>query len=218
MIGHIRKVLVPIAAAAAGATVVVSAAMAQEPAVGVTDGTAAPGGQGTVTIFASDVGKPGLGAWTLTLIYDPAVLAGVACEAADVGLNQCGPNYDSDLDTTPDAVRLAGADTNGVTGDFALATVTFECLDPTAEVDAALTLEAETFANSGPPPTPPADINPTVTGGTFSCAVPPATPTGTAAPTVIATIVDGCCGPRRPSRTSETLGPAHRTLTATWAG
>ena len=205
-----RKALPAVLAAAASAGILASTAFAQGPGVGVSSGTAEPGGEGTVTISASEIADPGLGAWTLTLIYDLAIVSVVNCEAAEVGINQCGPDYDSDADTVPDSLRLAGVDAEGVTGDFVLATVTFQCVDPTTEVSSDLTLVADTFANSGPAPTPWADINPTVNSGTFACTVQPtATNTvaaATASASATATVGGGPASGSGPTGSESNLG------------
>ena len=199
-----------VVAAAASAGILASTAFAQGPGVGVSSGTAEPGGEGTVTVTASEIAAPGLAAWTLSVAYPDSAVATLGSDIFDSdndtvadspcapgvydtadaewdipGTNLCNPEYDSDLDTVPDSIRIAGASPFGETGDTVLATINFLCADTEATADLVLTVQ--TFADSGPAPTPPADISVTPTDGTFACAVQP-TATGTTAAAATATI------------------------------
>jgi hypothetical protein len=156
------------AAAAAAVTAGVFLAMSAFAVAGevsITDGSADPaGGTGTVEL-RSNVGDPGLGAWTVDIQYDTSVVLATECEE-DSG-SVCNVEYAEDM------VRITGASASGETGDTLLGTVTFECQ---AEGESPLTLiagdEDHPFADAtigDPQPVDPL----TITDGVFTCAVEP---------------------------------------------
>ena len=154
--------LIGVAAVAAllGALFLAGAASAQGgDAVGVSSGGAAAGGTDDVTVAATDIGAPGLGAWTLDITYDDSLISAVGCVPEQGGV--CNPNFASDT------VRITGASAGGLEGDSTLGSITFECGNDGGT--SALDLETFTFADAtvgGP-----MDIaGATVTDGTFSCA------------------------------------------------
>lgn len=87
------------------------------------------GSQATVAVSA-DVPAPGLGAWTLGIGYDPAVVAPAGC-TEDTAMQACN------IAAGPGLVIIAGVDIYGLEGPVVLAEVAFECI---ASGSSALTL------------------------------------------------------------------------------
>ncbi|MEX2158191.1 MAG: hypothetical protein WEB04_02195 [Dehalococcoidia bacterium] len=160
------------AALLAVAGFVVSAVFASSGSISISDGSAEPGGSGTVELSANVDGE-GLGAWTVDITYDPAVVTVDSCDAEE-GL--CNPDF------TATSVRFVGADPNGLDGDTLLGTITFDCAD--AEDTTDLTMALDVFVDAEPgvlAPIEPATIN----NGSFACEVEPtAGPADTATPTL----------------------------------
>jgi hypothetical protein len=150
-----------------GGLLLAGTAHAQEAGVDVHSGTAAPGEEESVVVGAHDIGAPGLGAWSIDIIYDDSVITAVGCTADEGGV--CNPNF------ADDTVRISGATAGGLEGDTALGTIDFECNEDGGESD--LTLDAATFADAtvgGP-----VEIDVTISNGTFTCVSGgPATGTG----------------------------------------
>jgi hypothetical protein len=149
--------------------------------ISISDGSAEPGGSGTVEL-RSDVGDdPFLGAWTIDISYDPAVVTPTDCDAEEGGV--CNPAF------TEDSIRVTGASANGVEGDTLLATIELECADDEATTDLTLAVDVFADATIGDPQ----DIEPTtVVDGSFACEVAP-----TAGPTTVpatATVAGGAGG------------------------
>jgi hypothetical protein len=97
------------AGAASGITTSVQAAAA----------TGTVGGEVEAVVLALGVAAPGLGAWTIDVAYDPAVVSVTGCVGTEN--SACNPRYE---DRT---VRLAGAAGTGLQGDVTLMTLTFTC-------------------------------------------------------------------------------------------
>lgn len=157
----LRLSLLGVAAVAAllGALFLAGAASAQGgDAVGVSSGSAGAGDEGDVTVAATDIGEPGLGAWTLDITYDNSLISAVDCVPEQGGV--CNPNF------ADDTVRITGASAGGLEGDSTLGTITFECGNDGGTSD--LDLSTFTFADAtigGPLPID--DV--TVSDGTFTC-------------------------------------------------
>ncbi len=143
--------------------------------------TGAPGADVPVEL-RSNVGDPGLGAWTVDIDYDSSVVTVADCEPEEGGV--CNPAFG------PSTVRITGASATGLEGDTLLGTVTFTCGD--AEGTSDLTLSVNVFADSTVGA--PADIDETVTDGSVECAVPAPTSTAaaaTATPIIVSTGTGG---------------------------
>ena len=125
--------------------------------VGISDGAAETGESGEVTIQATNISDPGLGAWTLDIHYDSSVITATGCTPEQGSV--CNPNFEDDI------VRLTGATAGGLEGNSTLGTIEFECGDDGGTSD--LDLQAFTFADAtlGDP----TDIDVTVVDGTFTC-------------------------------------------------
>ena len=121
----------------------------------------APGASGTVNL-SSDVGDPGLGAWTVDITYDPDVVTVDDCTEGDAG-SVCNPAY------TANQVRVTGASATGKEGDTVLSEITFTCGSDVGSSDLTLTINVFADATVGDPQ----DIDANVTNGEINCAVPP---------------------------------------------
>ena len=78
------------------------------------------GESGSVTLEASNIRTPGLGAWTIDVTYSRLEVSPVECEAFAGGV--CNPTFG------PETVRITGASGGGLEGDTALGTITFRCI------------------------------------------------------------------------------------------
>lgn len=123
----------------------------------IASGSAPVGQTAGVQIAIAGLATPGLGAWTIVLQYDPAVVSIAKCDTGPT-FAACNPNAPNNT------LRLAGATANGLLDDVTLATITFTC-DAAGTSD--LTLTAETLADASVGS--PRDIDETVRNGTLTC-------------------------------------------------
>ncbi len=72
-----------------------------------------------VELQITDFPPPGMGAWTVDVAYDPAVVSVGDCAVYEGSV--CNPAY------SESTVRIAGAVAVGLEGDTVLATITFTC-------------------------------------------------------------------------------------------
>jgi hypothetical protein len=115
--------LVSVAVAGAfGVGLLASQALGAGPTLSVPDVSQNLSERVTVNFRASDFGEPGLGAWTIDLVYDSTQVTAISCSSA-ANLSVCNADY------SDHSVRLAGASAQGLTGDFAIASIVFECRD-----------------------------------------------------------------------------------------
>lgn len=156
------KVTTVIAALGAGLALVVAflatgQASAATGTLSIGSGTVSPGGQRQVALEALGVTNPGLGAWSIDISYDPAIVTPVACDPQSGSV--CNPNYGEDV------VRVSGASGVGREGDSTLALITFECGE--SEGTSPLTIDAADLADGtlGAP----APITPTIVDGSIVC-------------------------------------------------
>jgi hypothetical protein len=123
----------------------------------------------SVNLEALDVGAPGLGAWTIDVVYDPSVVSAVSCTAEQGGI--CNPTF------ADDTFRVAGLNIFGLEGDTALGTVSFAC-ESVGTTDLTLTLDVFVDATLGGP----LPIDATIENGTVTCleegTLPPPGPVG----------------------------------------
>ena len=159
----------------AGATLVVAlvaglmtSVSAASHGIDIHDGTAAPGEEVSVDVGAHGITE-GLGSWGLNVLYDDSVVSVASCS----GISVCNPDFTTDDGDA--AVRLVGADPNGLVGDTVLATITFLCGD--SEGTSALTLDVGLLADAtiGDPQDILAIT--TISDGTITCAAGAAEPT-----------------------------------------
>ena len=127
--------------------------------------TVAVNGQASVDVSALNVGAPGLGAWSVDILYDSAVISAESCIAGQGGV--CNPDFADGI------VRFTGASAGGLEGDSVLAGITFACL---AEGVSGITVVVDVLADAtigDPQP-----LTPKIQNGTFACIAggPPPTP------------------------------------------
>ncbi len=153
---------------------------AQSETIAVSSATAAPGAQVSVDLSALNIGTPGLGAWTIDITYDPAVLSAVSCSPAQGGV--CNTAYGVDT------VRVSGASAMGVAGDNVLASIMFQCeVEGSSSVTPNIDLLVDATIGD------PQPLEATAQAGSISCtqAVPTATSGPTEAPVATATPSSG---------------------------
>ena len=159
MIGR-KRFSISLAGAIAGVLLLFSMTASQTSAVGeiiaVGSVTAALGGEASVGASALNVSGEGLGAWTVDVEYDSAVIFALSCTAEQGGF--CNPNFADGV------VRFTGASAAGLLGDTKLADITFACL---TEGVSALTLVVVVLADATPGD--PQPLTPEIRNGTFAC-------------------------------------------------
>ena len=151
------------------AGLMLSQVSAQDEAVSIGRATVSAEGQGSVTLEALNIAAPGLGAWTIDIIYNPGVVTPLACSPHPSSF--CNPSF------AADTVRVIGASGNGLAGDTTLATITFRC---ESEGVSALTLSVRVLADATPGDLQ--DISANTENGNIACIAASAAPTPTEAP------------------------------------
>jgi len=144
-----------------GMVLIASQAFAADPWVSIGDGATDTGAKVSVNLTASDIGDPGLGAWSIDIMYDPDVVTAVDCENGPDQIAVCNPDY------RDDTVRVAGASAGGITGDIQLAEITFRCGDSVG--DTALTIDLPDFSDATPGDLQTIDA--ATNNGSISCGV-----------------------------------------------
>ena len=144
-----------------GAGLTASQVQAQQPEVSISDATQSVGDEVTVALTASDFGEPGLGAWSIDIIYDPTVVTAVSCENGADQIAVCNPRF------TDDSVRVSGASAQGLTGDFTLSSIVFQCRDRPS--DTPLTIRPRDLMDATPRDLRPIDA--TLNHGSIGCGV-----------------------------------------------
>ena len=166
--------------AAAGGALFAAGASADGTTVSAGSGSAQAGSQAGVNITAADIGVSRLGAWTIDIVYDPAVVSVVGCAPTFGGV--CNMAYHANT------VRIAGVSALGLDGTRVLGTITFACDVPGksgAEVELPVFADA---TPGGPQPidAKTADGSVTCTAHTKPTATPTAKPTATPDPAKLA--------------------------------
>ena len=123
MIGR-KRFSISLASAIAGVALLFGMTAVQTSAVdeliAVGSATVAVGGEASVDASSLNVAGEGLGAWSVDVQYDSAVIFAVSCSAEQGGV--CNPNFADGV------VRFTGATAVGLLGDTKLAGITFACL------------------------------------------------------------------------------------------
>ncbi len=123
MIGR-KRFWISLAGAVAGVALLFAMTAVQTSAVdeliAVDSATVAVGGEASVDASARNIAGEGLGAWSVDVHYDTAVISAESCIAEQGGV--CNPNFDDGV------VRFTGASAAGLLGDTRLAAITFACL------------------------------------------------------------------------------------------
>ena len=112
------------------------------------------GDEASVQLAAAGVPDPGAAAWFIDIVYNNAILDATSCTVPQT-TSVCNEAV------LPNTVRVAGATTSPLNGDFKLATMGFTCL--TAGTS-PLTLSVYLFADSTQ-----TDIPFTTTDGSITC-------------------------------------------------
>ncbi|MCH8007993.1 MAG: excalibur calcium-binding domain-containing protein [Chloroflexi bacterium] len=94
-------------------------ASAQEELIAIDSASVAVGELAAVNVDSLNIPEPGLGAWTVDITYDPAVVSASACIPENGSV--CNPAFDSQT------VRITGASAGGVVGDATLGALSFRC-------------------------------------------------------------------------------------------
>lgn len=167
MIG-LKKLGIGLAGAAMSIALMIGVSAQQTTAVGemisVDSATVAPGGSASVDVQALSVDAPGLGAWSIDIQYDAAVVSADSCVAEQGGV--CNPAFAAGV------VRFTGASAGGLEGDTTLAGITFGCL---TEGISTLTVVIDVLADAtigDPQP-----LTAAIQNGTFACTTVSATAT-----------------------------------------
>ena len=87
----------------------------------VDSATIAIDGDANVELEALGVGAPGLGAWSVDIVFDDTVVAAIGCDPDNGSV--CNPAF------SVNSARVTGASANGMEGDTLLATLRFRCVD-----------------------------------------------------------------------------------------
>ena len=159
-LGAATIVLAIVAALVAGSQV-----FAQGGTISADTLTIGPGGQGTIDLEASNIDAPGIGAWTIDILYDPAVVTALSCVSTASGL--CNADFSAG------SVRSIGATDAGLEGDTTLAQFTFDCKLPGSAT--SLTISIVRVVDSTPGDPQAIDVK--IEHGTINCTGTPPTPT-----------------------------------------
>ncbi len=121
------------------------------------------GQQGTVTLAAADYPAP-LGAWAIDISYDPAVVRPADC----VPVN----NSTCELEHRETSLRIRGVSADGLTGDFILAAIVFNC---EAEGSSSLSITMDVWAVAGIAEIGFETPQPEIVDGEITCLAPSST-------------------------------------------
>jgi len=133
--------------------------------------TGATGEEVSVNLEIRGMRAPGIGAWSIDVAYDPAIVSLSAC--VPLGNNICPTDHPANV------VRITGASANGVVGNLTIATLRFQCVS--REGASQLTISTNIWGSAipGPEKIPPM---PELQNGIITCDQPP-TPAPTSTPT-----------------------------------
>ncbi|MEX2160164.1 MAG: hypothetical protein WEB04_12255 [Dehalococcoidia bacterium] len=161
-----------IVAAAVLAVVAISQVSASFDNIIMERATVEPNHEATVDLLADDIDDPGLGAWEIGIIYNPAIVSVNANSCVGHNGSVCNPMFASNQ------VRVVGASTNGF-NDGSLASITFRCGSTTGT--SPLTLVIDVIADATEFEPQPLDVKQfdgsiTCTDSPFSTPPPGSTP------------------------------------------
>ena len=142
----------------------------------INGGVISAGSSLTSTINVSIPGGSSLGAATIDISYDPAVVDAVSCSADPSGAfdsKVCNANFDND-GVNPDTVRFSLISTGGVGGSLSLANITFQAVG-SGGAATTLSINPVTFTDINGTPIP-------VSSGNGSVSIPSPTETFTPIP------------------------------------
>lgn len=115
-------------------------------------------GSGAVTVRAGDFPEPGLGAWSIDMSYDAAIVSVDGCAPTAQAGGICNPDF------RPDGIRIVGASAGGLVGSTGLAVVSISCVSAgTSPLTLSINILADaTFGN-------PESITASVRNGEITC-------------------------------------------------
>jgi hypothetical protein len=132
------------------------------PLVRIGSTTLGPGQSSTVSLEALGMPSPGLGAVTIDVSYDPAVVDAVGCNANPHGVLDSGL---CSIAYAPDVVRCVGLRASaGAVGDVSLCDITFQAISASG-TQSSLALSVVELADTLAQPIPAATENGTITVG-----------------------------------------------------
>ncbi len=140
--------------ATAGPSALAPSAAAATPTVRVVEVDLTPDGVLTLSVEAADLAAPGLGAATLDILFDPAVLRASDCHADPTGHFDtaiCNARFDANGDR-PDIVRVTAVSVAGATGSVSLARITFQVMASATSTEVDLALRTFTEPAGSPLP------------------------------------------------------------------
>ena len=105
--------------------------------------TANEGASVTLDVIAQDVSFPGLGAWTIGVVYNSSVLSAVSCSDS-IPQSVCNTPF------SDNRVQVTGASAEGLLFDVGLASITFAC-DSAGTSDLLIIVEDFADATEGSP-------------------------------------------------------------------
>ena len=117
--GIALRVLAAVASVMVIAIGLAGTASAQDELITIESASVAVGELAAVSVDSLNIPEPGLGAWTVDITYDPAVLFASACIPENGSV--CNPAFDDQT------VRVTGASASGVVGDASLGVLSFRC-------------------------------------------------------------------------------------------
>lgn len=127
------------------------------PTVSMGSATIVVGESGEVVLSVLNFEAPGLGAWTVDVLYDTSLLTLTDCEALQAA-SVCNPEFASDI------LRIVGATAAGLEGDTEIGRLAFQC---NAAGEGTLALSIVTLADGtlGDPQLVAAHVE----GGSITC-------------------------------------------------
>ena len=124
----------------------------------VTSGSAEVGDETTVTLGVAELAGPPVGAWTVDIRYDRAVVTATECVALENSV--CSPLFDEDT------IRSTGASATGLFAPVDFARITFLCDEPG---ESRLTLSLSVWGDA----TGIGQLKVELQEGTITCTEPP---------------------------------------------
>lgn len=105
--------------------------------------TISSGGEVTLDVNAEGIPFPGLGAWSIGIVYDATVLTALSC-VAGVAPSECNVSFSANR------IQITGASAEGHLFDVVLASITFACDGPGTS-DLLIIVEEFADATQGSP-------------------------------------------------------------------
>ena len=137
----------------------ISQVRAQDEELRLASATVQTGQQVKIDLEARNMNFPGLGAWTVDIIYNPSVVTPLTCVPQNGGV--CNPNF------AVNAIRIVGARSTGLQGNNTLVNMTFRCANQGSTTLAMQIRDLADASTGNPQP-----IAATAQNGQITCATP----------------------------------------------